>query len=1173
MHRNLNNLFPTPLPTELTLFILSYLPLSTLASLQLTNTSWKEFLTDNEGAVYRAAAVREGLVGEGFHAGMVLGDLGGLGGSRSGGVIYSERAMRGVDGWKSFCKKRKTIARAWTARAPSRILSSPRHLEPELQVPRPHVTSPLTTVIQTWGYPPPPGALLLASQAQAQAQAQAQVLAHAHEHANADADANGKREASMHYRRVHRVKVDEKAGITMATTQLGGLVVRDLETDAVLWELPVWYVRAYAHLEYGEGYMIFDRDDGNKEVWRRTAEVSRPSASQTADRDQDHGPELPFDPASAPDERQRHVVNYISLLSPASPSPSPSHPSSSSSSSTHPHPAPSSLPTPSPTNPNPTDINPTKASFTPYAVLHMPETTRAYRGLLHMPETTRAYRFVYPDLLVAGLERAYVFDVRSGRVVLCVDGIQVVEPLGQGLGQGGGQGQGQGGEEEHESAEQEEREEEEGDDMEVFDEAQGVSEWEEAEGMDTSSSSSGGDTDVDSAPVPVPINPYQPAQPTPNVHLPQFLGLVRYVDISARHLFFAGRYLLRVFSRETGRCVLDVPSSRWRYGRWRWEVASRVWGEGRAQEGRGEGVDSHAKAKGKGKEGGRERGWDGPREAVRVPVRFSEEDYARSLAGRTIVDQFVAVHVSNDGKHLVALLSGSRLVMIPHFEAFLTPGGRVGPSPGLVPPPPPPPPPPTGAAAAAPTTTTSSSSGVPQPAKRKRKGKEKEKEKEKEKQKETQSQQRKDAELFAHTWDIQLGAPSASGGVYLAFENGRVGVVTTNAVYVVTPSIPAEPPLLPRTSTRSLRKAKLKRLDHPAAATTSASHDDSDANHKFNQDHPSLQVTRLPYFSNPSWLNEVSSLMMSDTGLYLNWNPTWPEPRGILEEDGQEKDKDKDGEVDREEMEMEMETGEENESENGFGEEYASEKERVLEEWDREYEDDLEAYERLEGDRYHPQDEDRPFLQITRLPYFTNPSWLNEVSCLMMSDTGLYLNWNPTWPEPRGILGDEGGGKGGEDGVKEENENENGLEEEYVSEKERVLEEWDREYEDDLEAYERLEGDRYHLFQNGDMFVAPAPRDLEESELSTIYSVDFSYTPPPPKPAHVHAQVRELVMQQEGAEADAGGGVGGEGGGVYETMEVVDEAEPEGEREVQRGACVEGRGESVGEEDEDLISL
>ena len=43
----------------------------------------------------------------------------------------------------------------------------------------------------------------------------------------------------MAYRSVLRFKVDEKVGITMATTELGGLIVRDLETDAVLWDLPV----------------------------------------------------------------------------------------------------------------------------------------------------------------------------------------------------------------------------------------------------------------------------------------------------------------------------------------------------------------------------------------------------------------------------------------------------------------------------------------------------------------------------------------------------------------------------------------------------------------------------------------------------------------------------------------------------------------------------------------------------------------------------------------------------------------------------------------------------------------------------------------------------------------------------------------------------------------------
>lgn len=41
------------------------------------------------------------------------------------------------------------------------------------------------------------------------------------------------------YRRVHRIKVDEKVGLAMTTSGVGGLVVRDLESDEVLWELPV----------------------------------------------------------------------------------------------------------------------------------------------------------------------------------------------------------------------------------------------------------------------------------------------------------------------------------------------------------------------------------------------------------------------------------------------------------------------------------------------------------------------------------------------------------------------------------------------------------------------------------------------------------------------------------------------------------------------------------------------------------------------------------------------------------------------------------------------------------------------------------------------------------------------------------------------------------------------
>ncbi len=37
-----------------------------------------------------------------------------------------------------------------------------------------------------------------------------------------------------------------------------------------------------------------------------------------------------------------------------------------------------------------------------------------------------------------------------------------------------------------------------------------------------------------------------------------------------------------------------------------------------------------------------------------------------------------------------------------------------------------------------------------------------------------------------------------------------------------------------------------------------------------------------------------------------------------------------------------------------------------------------------------------PGLRVVRLPYFALPEALTAVSCLMMSDTGLYLNWHPS---------------------------------------------------------------------------------------------------------------------------------------------------------------------------------
>ncbi|KAF8799147.1 hypothetical protein BYT27DRAFT_7176632 [Phlegmacium glaucopus] len=72
----------------------------------------------------------------------------------------------------------------------------------------------------------------------------------------------------------HRIKVDELAGYIITTFRQGGILVTDLNQDRILWALPSRYTRQYAHLEYGQGYMIFDRENWDIEVWRRLSDIS-----------------------------------------------------------------------------------------------------------------------------------------------------------------------------------------------------------------------------------------------------------------------------------------------------------------------------------------------------------------------------------------------------------------------------------------------------------------------------------------------------------------------------------------------------------------------------------------------------------------------------------------------------------------------------------------------------------------------------------------------------------------------------------------------------------------------------------------------------------------------------------------------------------------------------------
>jgi hypothetical protein len=122
-----------------------------------------------------------------------------------------------------------------------------------------------------------------------------------------------------------------------------------------------YYVRSRAHCEYENGYVIFDRIDGNKEVWRLVSNDDDFTVGGSEyDTVASHAP---------PDEGQRRVSAVAATM--------------------HRRYAP-------------------RGHFRPWAKISF-------------PETTHAYRFAYPTLLCANSSHAFLHDVRTGALVQTID--------------------------------------------------------------------------------------------------------------------------------------------------------------------------------------------------------------------------------------------------------------------------------------------------------------------------------------------------------------------------------------------------------------------------------------------------------------------------------------------------------------------------------------------------------------------------------------------------------------------------------------------------------------------------------------------------------------------------------------------------------------------------------
>ncbi|KAK0195110.1 hypothetical protein F5146DRAFT_974519 [Armillaria mellea] len=285
--------------------------------------------------------------------------------------------------------------------------------------------------------------------------------------------------ASLHKQDVHRIKVDEWAGIIITTYRKGGLAVADIATNRILWSLPTSHVIPHAHCEYDNGFLIFNRAGRRKEVWRLVERQNQTDKS------------LSFSP---PDQTQ------IAASKEAATEHQSSYP---------------------------------KGHFVPYS-------------LIATSTTTYAFRFVYPVLFAATETNFFVYDIPGGKLIQTIT-----------------------------------------------------------------------------------ANPLESL-----IHL-------HYVDISERHLFLCGWPNIVVFSRETGKSILKIPSYQLQYSNKIYAISKQT----------------HPIA------GSTLLHHD-------VVTRSAESIPTPQVV--YLADTFTAVHVSACGRHLAALLSSSRLLIIPYFERLIT---------------------------------------------------------------------------------------------------------------------------------------------------------------------------------------------------------------------------------------------------------------------------------------------------------------------------------------------------------------------------------------------------------------------------------------------------------------------------------------------------------------------
>ncbi|KAG2024124.1 hypothetical protein CC2G_001711 [Coprinopsis cinerea AmutBmut pab1-1] len=613
----------TSLPPELVFQILSYLPIPSIVAVQQVSGGLNQLFKEGSGDNERSIYKRAAWLHGLANPKIELQNL---------ATFYSGQSLKGLEGealtWKDFCKRRVEVNRSWAGTLPSDVKR----------------------------YHPPPN------------------------HRSGPAEGLW----SSVPKDVHRIKVDETRGFFLTTTRGGSIVVSEISTGRSLWSLPRVYVRPYAHLEYENGYIVFDRFDGKKEVWRLQVI-----------------PPVDIEADCAIDEGQNAVASMMQQIW----------------SMITPH----TMPPPPPL-------------FVPHLLIPVPVWN-------NVPDHTRAYRLVYPYLLSASATRAYIWDVRTGKRVQVVENIQDVLLDGETKNVPTGSYDGERWWNDspslisdHDNGDSDEEEEEP-----EFEFAPAISlSGFNIAAADDDNGSPGSDLDIEDdnlsqhidraleyASKPMNVDPGQIAStssttieentnvfpqyppftsgffdetalfsdpPTRSEAIqgietfdplslstdaPKSLGTISYVELGKRWVFIVGKDELRVFKRGNigepndedsedepfaiapGHLALRLPANRDRYGRWVGQLGSSS-------------VREHPES-------------ELVRQEVVWKYRESEEPVESgnvcrdgvkisTLGGKRrkrVWDKFIAAHISPNQQHLVILTASSRIIYIPFFERVI----------------------------------------------------------------------------------------------------------------------------------------------------------------------------------------------------------------------------------------------------------------------------------------------------------------------------------------------------------------------------------------------------------------------------------------------------------------------------------------------------------------------